>query len=75
MLKKAGRLTKKFLWNIDLFSSSQLLRHKNETNYGTLTGGCLSLIIIAIFGTLLIKDSTTVLSMSKVIAQDSTYYL
>ncbi len=75
MFRRVGRLAKKFLWNIDLFASPQLLRYRNETNYSTLTGGCISLIIIVIFGTFLIKNSVSVLTKSEVNARDSTYFL
>jgi hypothetical protein len=66
---------KSILWKIDLFSSAQLLRYKTETGYSTLTGGFISLLIIIIFGSLLIQDSVSVLTMSTVTAQDLTYYL
>ena len=33
---------------IDMFNTSQFLRYKEETEYGTLTGACLSLAIIVV---------------------------
>lgn len=64
MFFKGTQVLKKFLRNIDLFASTQLLRFKTETDYSTLTGGFLSLLIIIIFGALLIQNSMTVFSMS-----------
>lgn len=70
-----GTHLKKFLRNIDLFASSQLLRFKTETDYSTLTGGFLSLLIIIIFGALLIQNSISVFSKNSVNGLDLVYYL
>lgn len=70
-----GAHLKKLLRNIDLFASSQLLRFNTETDYGTLTGGFLSLLIIIIFSALLIQNSISVFSKSSVNGLDLTYYL
>ena len=44
MLSKFKQTAKK----IDMFSTTEFLRYKEETEYGTLTGACLSLGIISV---------------------------
>jgi len=47
-----GRIFKKiksFLLKIDIFASKELLRYKGEGSFQTLTGGIVTLILIAIF--------------------------
>lgn len=44
MLAKLKQTTKK----IDMFSTKEFLRYKEEAEYGTLTGACLSVVIISI---------------------------
>ena len=39
---------KQLLYRVDMFCSSELLRYNSETQYKTLTGGLLSLAIIAV---------------------------
>jgi hypothetical protein len=75
MCNKIMKMLKIFLRKIDLFSSPQLLRYRNETNYSTLTGGTLSLMIIIIFSAILIQQSIEVITMSSINSQDFTYYV
>jgi hypothetical protein len=43
---------KKFLANGDLFSTSQFLRYKKESEFGTATGGFISIAVIIVFAAL-----------------------
>lgn len=39
---------KRLIYQLDMFCSSELMRYQSETQYKTLTGGLLSLLIIGV---------------------------
>ena len=48
-MSECCRRLHKFLRTFDLFSASQFLRYRGESEYSTATGGCTSLVVIGLF--------------------------
>jgi hypothetical protein len=74
-MNKISKPVKSFLYKIDLFGSSEMLRYRSEPQYSTLTGGIISFVLIIAFSTLLFQNLSSVITMDSVSAQDFKYYV
>ncbi len=54
------------LMKVDFFPHTQFIRYKGETAFTTATGGCVSLVVIVIFGVLFLSAGIGTIQRSTV---------
>ena len=63
-----------FIRKLDLFATSQLIRFKEEGQYGTLTGGITTILLLIIFFTALIQSVRGLYDSSNITLNTSTTF-
>lgn len=73
MLKKAIKITKQAVTKFDLFANAKLLRHSEEPEYKSFTGGILSLAVLIAIVIVFSSTVTDTLNMTN-ISSTSTFF-